>query len=87
MRVPLDPPPHSTYDRTEKIGFLRWLTSSAAQRRDWRDRRNAAIHTSATIRRLQAGADRTAAYEKELRARHEAEKAAEEARGAARKRR
>lgn len=39
-----------TYDDTFKVGFWRWLTSSAADRKEWARRRNAAIPTSRSVR-------------------------------------
>jgi hypothetical protein len=36
------------------VGFWRWLTSSKADRTEWRRRRDAATHTTATARTLHA---------------------------------
>jgi len=41
FRVPSDPH-NPTYDATFKVGFMRWLTSSGAERREWARRRNTA---------------------------------------------
>lgn len=51
MRVPTDSD-NPTYDSTFKVGFMRWLTSSKAERNEWTRRRNAAIPTSRGIRKL-----------------------------------
>lgn len=45
MRVPADPD-NPTFDTTFKVGFMRWLTSSAAERKEWARRRNAAAQTA-----------------------------------------
>lgn len=52
MRVPSDPN-NPTYDHTFNVGFMRWLKSNAAERREWARRRNAAIKTSRSVRYLQ----------------------------------
>lgn len=41
FRVPRDPN-SPTFDDTFKVSFWRWLTSSAADRKEWMRRRNAA---------------------------------------------
>jgi hypothetical protein len=51
MRVPTDPT-NPTYDQTFTVGFWRWLTSSAAERKEWARRRNAATPTSRSMRKL-----------------------------------
>lgn len=51
MRVPSDPN-NPTYDSTFNVGFWRWLTSSKDERKEWARRRNAAIPTSGSIRKL-----------------------------------
>ncbi len=45
MRVPVSAE-HPSFDYTTKIGFWRWLTSSAADRKEWARRRNAAAKTA-----------------------------------------
>lgn len=42
MRVPADPH-NPTYNHVFLVGFWRWLTSSAADRREWRRRRDIAL--------------------------------------------
>lgn len=56
MRVPTDPD-NPTYDQTFKVGFWRWLTSSASERKEWARRRNAAIPTSRSIRKIEQAGD------------------------------
>lgn len=51
MRVPSDPD-NPTYDHTFHVGFWRWFTSKGHERKEWARRRNAATHTSASIRKL-----------------------------------
>lgn len=53
FKVPNDPR-NPTYDNTRTIGFWQWLTSSKADRSEWRRRRDAATHTTATARTLHA---------------------------------
>ncbi len=45
---------HPTFDDAEKIGFGRWLTSSAVDRREWMRRRNAAAQLAAANQRARA---------------------------------
>lgn len=47
FRVPLNPD-YPTFDQTEKIGFVRWLTSGKAERVEWARRRNAAAQLART---------------------------------------
>lgn len=61
FRVPSD----GTYPEV-KISFMRWLTSSAADRREWKRRRNAAAQAAGASRR--AAIDATGA---EYRARYQ----------------
>lgn len=51
MRVPADPN-NPTYDNTFNVGFWRWLTSNAAERKEWARRRNAATRTGNVARKL-----------------------------------
>lgn len=53
FKVPNDPR-NPTYDNTRTIGFWQWLTSSKADRSEWRRRRDAATHTTRTARTLHA---------------------------------
>ena len=41
FRVPVDPQ-SPTFNQTFKVGFLRWLTSNAPERKEWMRRRTAA---------------------------------------------
>lgn len=68
MRVPRDPQ-NPTFDDTEKIGLVRWLTSSGADRKEWVRRRNAAAQAarSNTNARAQQWADRKEAERRERR--------------------
>lgn len=51
FKVPVDP--HSpTYDSTFTVGFWQWLTSSKAERMEWRRRKNLAIPTSPSLRKI-----------------------------------
>jgi hypothetical protein len=43
FRVPADAD-DPTFDRTEKISVRRWLTSSRAERMEWKRRRKALLH-------------------------------------------
>lgn len=46
MRVPSDAD-NPTFDQTFNVGFTQWLTSKAAERKEWARRRNAAAQTAA----------------------------------------
>ena len=74
MRVPTDPD-NPSYDSTFHVGFKRWLFSSAAERKEWARRRNAAIGTGRVDRKLQQAeqwaADKQAAKDAERRAKRE----------------
>lgn len=52
FRVPNNPD-QPTFDDTFKVGFWRWLISSAADRKEWARRRNAAVSTMTTSRYLE----------------------------------
>lgn len=56
MRVPSDPD-NPSYDHTFRVGFWRWFTSKSHERKEWTRRRNAAIHTSGSIRYLKGKED------------------------------
>lgn len=45
FRVPANPD-NPTFNNTIKIGLWRWLTSSAADRKEWARRRNVAAKTA-----------------------------------------
>ena len=45
MRIPADPD-NPTFDATFDVGFWRWLTSNADERKEWARRRNAAAQTA-----------------------------------------
>lgn len=53
MRVPADPT-NPSFDATFKVGFWQWFTSSKVERIEWARRRQAAIHTMPSIRKLKA---------------------------------
>lgn len=59
MRVPTDPT-SPTFDSTYKVGFMKWLTSSKAERQEWARRRNTAAQAARTNqnKRAQDWADR-----------------------------
>jgi hypothetical protein len=77
MRVPSDPD-NPTYDNTFTVGFWRWFTSSAAERKEWARRRRAAIHTSSSVRKLnraeQWARDKQAAKDAERAAKRQAKR-------------
>lgn len=62
FRVPSDAAV-PTFDQTFKVGFFRWLSSSATDRQEWATRRNIAAKL--------AGANRVARGEQSLAAHHE----------------
>ncbi len=45
FRVPSDPV-SPTFDHVFKVGFFRWLTSGAPERKEWRRRRDAAAEVA-----------------------------------------
>jgi GrpB-like predicted nucleotidyltransferase (UPF0157 family) len=51
-----------TFDQTFEVGFVRWLTSNATDRREWQVRRQIATRLQAD----QARAARAAKYEPQL---------------------
>jgi hypothetical protein len=61
FRVPSDADAPS-FDQTFKVGFMGWLTSSAADRREWQVRRQIATRLQAD----QAKARRDAKYQPQL---------------------
>lgn len=56
FRVPSDPN-QPTFDHTFKVGFVRWLSSKPAERKEWMRRRNAAARVAQVNQ--QAAIDRT----------------------------
>lgn len=61
FKVPSDPDAPS-FDQTYTVGFMRWLTSSAADRREWRIRRDIANR----LRAERARVARDARYQPQL---------------------
>ena len=55
FRVPVDGD-NPTFDDTFKVGFGKWLTSSAAERKEWARRRNAAARLARTNQLARLGA-------------------------------
>ena len=72
FRVPVDGD-NPTFDDTFKVGFGKWLTSSAAERKEWARRRNAAARLAASRQRQRAD-DWAARTQAEARARMDAAK-------------
>jgi hypothetical protein len=70
FKVPSDPD-NPTYDHTFTVGFMQWLTSSAADRAEWKRRKNAAIPTSRSVQYAKGKADEAAAKAQEARDRKE----------------
>lgn len=70
FKVPTDAD-NPSYDSTFTVSFRQWLTSSAADRKEWQRRKNAAIATSRSVRAARARAEQAgqkAAEAKERRA-------------------
>lgn len=72
FRVPANPDA-PTFDDTFTVGFGKWLTSSAAERKEWARRRNAAARLAASRQRQRAD-DWAARTQAEARARMDAAK-------------
>ena len=68
FKVPTDPDT-PTYDHTFTVSFWQWLTSSAADRHEWRRRRDAAIPTSRSVRYASHKAEQAQARTEQRRAR------------------
>ncbi len=79
FKVPSDPD-NPSYDDTFTVSFWRWLTSSKADRGEWRRRKNAAIHTSSSVRFTRNQAEHAAEKRDEIRARKNAKRAAKRVR-------
>lgn len=79
FKVPNDPQ-NPTYDDAFTVSFWQWLTSSAADRKEWQRRKNAAIPTSASVRYTTGQAEHAAARREEIRDRKDARRAAKRAR-------
>lgn len=71
FKVPRDPQ-NPSYDDTFTVGFWKWLTSSGNDRKEWQRRKNAAIHTSRSVRYTQGKAEEASQKADEARARKEA---------------